>query len=508
MNAATTPTGLQRPRTIPRTRNRVAIQDPSSPLRIVADRTERPAVKPVRPELLRHTQMLADAGVVAGGYLLTWSLPGGLSDSLDGRGHVALGGVFTVLSWLLAMGIGKLYIARVIARPSEELRRIVLAGLAAASSLVLASFIAGIEAPTRPTVVALLGIVTVLLTIERRISRHIFNQLRASGRMVRRIAIIGTDAHAIELADAVTSNPTLGYHVVGFVGDDLHARRQGRRVLGTIDQASTLLRDHRCGGAMISLNSVDAVDVNRLTRDLTDDGLHVALSTGLRDIDITRMRPQGLDGQNLIYVEPTIRTGWRSSAKRVFDLVVAGTGLVLTAPFIAIAALLIKIESSGPVFFRQERVGRDGEIFKMIKLRSMYQDAESRKVELMAQNESDGPLFKIRNDPRVTRVGRVLRKLSIDEFPQFWNVIRGEMSVVGPRPALPSEVLEWDDELHDRLRVLPGITGMWQVSGRAEASFDAYRRLDLYYVDNWSLLHDLRIASRTILVLLTQRGAS
>lgn len=465
-------------------------------------------MKPVRPELLRRTQMLADAGIVASAYVLTWSLPGGISDSLHGWMQIALGGALTVAFWLIAMSVSKLYIARVIARPSEELRRIVLAGLGAASSLVIASFVAGIDAPTRPTLGALLGIVTLLLAVERRVSRHVFNQLRASGRMVRRIAIIGTDVHAIELADAVTTNPTLGYHVVGFIGDDLHARRQGRRVLGSIDHANALLREHRCGGAMISLNSVDAVDVNRLTRDLTDDGLHVALSTGLRDIDITRMRPQGLDGQNLIYVEPTIRTGWRSSAKRVFDLLVAGFGLVVTAPLVAVAAVLIKIESPGPVFFRQERVGRDGEVFKMIKLRSMYRDAEDRKVELLARNESDGPLFKIRNDPRITRVGRVIRKLSIDEFPQFWNVIRGQMSVVGPRPALPSEVLGWDDELHDRLRVLPGITGMWQVSGRADASFDAYKRLDLYYVDNWSLLHDLRIVMRTFLVLLTQRGAS
>jgi exopolysaccharide biosynthesis polyprenyl glycosylphosphotransferase len=506
--AATSPAGFQRPRTISRTRNRAAIQDPSSPLRIIADRPAHAAVKPMRPGLLRRTQMLADAGVVASGFVLTVTLPGGLRDPLESRVETALAGALSVVCWLLAMGVSRLYVARVIARPSEELRRLVLAGFAAASTLVLASFIAGIDAPTRPTLGALLGIVTVLLAIERRISRYVFNRLRASGRMVRRIAIIGTDVHAIDLADSVTSNPTLGYHVVGFIGDDLYPRRHGRRVLGTIDHAGALLRDHRCGGAMISLNSVDTVDVNRLTRDLTDDGLHVALSTGLRDIDITRMRPQGLDGQTLIYVEPTIRTGWRSSAKRMFDLFVAGAGIVLTAPLLAIAAVLIKAESSGPVFFRQERVGRDGEVFKMIKLRSMYQDAEAHRVELMARNESDGPLFKIRNDPRVTRAGRVLRKLSIDEFPQFWNVIRGEMSVVGPRPALPSEVQGWDDELHDRLRVLPGITGMWQVSGRADTSFDAYKRLDLYYVDNWSLLHDLRIVMRTFLVLVTRRGAS
>jgi len=234
----------------------------------------------------------------------------------------------------------------------------------------------------------------------------------------------------------------------------------------------------------------------------------VALSTGLTDIDITRMRPQGLDGQTLIYVEPTIRNGWRSSAKRAFDIVVSLAGLIVTAPFVAGAAIAIKLESEGPVFFKQDRVGRDGTSFQMVKLRSMYKDAEERKAALLAQNESDGPLFKMRNDPRITKVGRILRKLSIDEFPQFWNVLRGDMSIVGPRPALRNEVDQWDEELHDRLRVLPGITGMWQVSGRSDAGFDAYKRLDLYYVDNWSLLHDIRIVLKTFSAVLMQRGAS
>jgi lipopolysaccharide/colanic/teichoic acid biosynthesis glycosyltransferase len=160
------------------------------------------------------------------------------------------------------------------------------------------------------------------------------------------------------------------------------------------------------------------------------------------------------------------------------------------------------------VFFRQERVGRDGKPFEMIKLRTMYADAEQRKAELVDQNEADGPLFKMERDPRITRVGRYLRKLSIDELPQFWNVLRGQMSVVGPRPALASEVEAWDEELHDRLRVLPGITGLWQVSGRSDSSFEVYKRLDLYYVDNWSLLHDIRIVLKTFGAVVFQRGAS
>jgi exopolysaccharide biosynthesis polyprenyl glycosylphosphotransferase len=210
----------------------------------------------------------------------------------------------------------------------------------------------------------------------------------------------------------------------------------------------------------------------------------------------------------MIYVEPTIRTGWRKLAKRAFDVAVASAMIVVTAPIILLAIVAIRLDSKGPLFFRQVRLGIDGREFKIIKLRTMVADAEQRKRELMKHNESDGPLFKMKRDPRVTTVGRFLRKTSIDELPQFWNVIRGDMSVVGPRPALPAEAEGWTDELHDRLRVLPGITGMWQVYGRAETTFDEYKRLDLYYVDNWSLFHDIRIVVRTVWVVLAGRGAA
>jgi exopolysaccharide biosynthesis polyprenyl glycosylphosphotransferase len=257
----------------------------------------------------------------------------------------------------------------------------------------------------------------------------------------------------------------------------------------------------------VSLSSVHPDEVNRLTRRLTDAGYHVALSSSLRDIDLHRFRPQELDGRTLIYVEPTIRNGWRAIAKRAFDLAFASAMLVLTSPLLLLAAIAIKLESPGPVIFRQQRVGRDGTLFPMFKLRTMVVDAEARKADLADRNESDGPLFKMRDDPRITRVGRLLRKLSIDELPQFWNVARGEMSVVGPRPALPDEVAAWPPDVHDRLRVLPGITGMWQVSGRADTTFDEYKRLDLYYVDNWSLAHDVQIVAKTFSTVVLQRGA-
>jgi lipopolysaccharide/colanic/teichoic acid biosynthesis glycosyltransferase len=210
----------------------------------------------------------------------------------------------------------------------------------------------------------------------------------------------------------------------------------------------------------------------------------------------------------MIYVEPTMRDGWRAIAKRVYDLVIATVLLVVTLPILVAAMIAIKLDSRGPVFFHQVRVGRHGQLFRLTKLRTMVVNAEARRAELEEQNESDGPLFKIKSDPRVTRVGRVLRKLSIDELPQLYCVLVGTMSMVGPRPALPDEVAQWDDEVAERLRVPPGLTGMWQVSGRADSSFEEYKRLDLYYVDNWSLKHDAQICARTVKVVLTGRGAA
>jgi len=206
-------------------------------------------------------------------------------------------------------------------------------------------------------------------------------------------------------------------------------------------------------------------------------------------------------------VEPVQRDGWRRTAKRSFDLILAIAAIVATSPIMAAAMIAIRLDSPGPVLFRQVRVGRNGRPFQVLKLRTMVTDAEERLAELRSLHPSDSPLFKLANDPRITPAGRVLRRLSIDELPQLWNVLRNEMSLVGPRPALPDEVDQWTPELFQRLRVKPGITGMWQVNGRSSASFAEYVRLDLYYVDNWSLVNDLVIVAKTIPAVLLSRGA-
>lgn len=466
-------------------------------------------VQAVAPATLRQRLIAADAAMVGLGIGLAF-----LWQSLvrDGnavgvqRTHLLLA-IVTFPVWIIAFSLSRLYQSRAVERATEEFRRIINASLVSVGSIVMTAFAMQFKALSRLWVLSILVFVPVLLGVERTIARRVFTRLRRRGLICRPILIVGTDVDALGLLHATQRSKHLGYRVVGFVGPDDLGVRGGCEVLGEIDDTQKVLEATGATGVLISLASVEPDVVNRLTRDLTDAGYHVALSSGLRDIDVVRFRAQDVGGRTLIYVEQTQRGGWRAIAKRTFDIAVSIVVLMVTWPIVLAAAIAIKRSSTGPVIFAQDRVGRDGEVFRMFKLRTMVADADARKTELADRNEADGPMFKIAADPRVTRVGALLRKLSIDELPQFVNVLRGEMSVVGPRPALPSEVELWSDDVHDRLRVPPGITGMWQVSGRSDTTFDEYKRLDLYYVDNWSLAHDLRIVVRTVSVVLAQRGA-
>ena len=421
--------------------------------------------------------------------------------------HVVLG-VVSVPAFAIGAALNHMYLARANERPAEEARNIVRTVAVGISAAVVVAFLVQFKDLSRFWVVLFSATGFVALVVERRVARRHFRRLRQSGRLTRAIVIIGTDPYAIGLMHTYHRNPQLGYRVVGFVGDDDIGERAGVRVLGPICDLEDVLRRTESVGVVISQSAVGHDEVNAITRRLTDQGYHVALSSMLTDIDITRLRPQQLDGRTMIYVEPVVRGGWRAVAKRTFDVVAALTLLVITLPLLVAAIIAIRLEGPGPILFRQRRVGLDGELFTMTKLRTMVPDAEARRDALAHLNEADGPLFKMSADPRVTRVGRLLRKLSIDELPQLGSVLIGKMSMVGPRPALPNEIENWDEALHERLRVLPGLTGLWQVSGRSDSSFEQYRRLDLYYVDNWSLYHDVRICVRTIGVVLTGRGAS
>ncbi|MDY7100752.1 MAG: sugar transferase [Actinomycetota bacterium] len=411
--------------------------------------------------------------------------------------------------WLFTLVQNRLYQARFVARRGQELRRVVSASVIGSLSLIVLANLTWRVDLQRDLVAFTFLCAVSLLMAEREVVRQVFNHLRRIGARMRPVVIVGDNAEARELARMFDSDRSLGYHFVGFVTVNRDTRFDRHDdVIGHTDEIADVLNDYGVTNVMIANSAVDVAMTSSLIRQLIKIGIHVELSPTLPDVAAERLTVRPLGRFPVMYLEPYRQSGWRMFAKRGFDFAASFAALTVLAMPMALLALLVRLDSKGPVLFRQERVGRDSKLFDVLKFRTMVPNAHELRHQLAQENEADGPLFKIKNDPRITRVGRVLRKTSLDELPQLWNVLRGEMSLVGPRPALPEEAEMWSADLRDRLRVQPGITGMWQVSGRSNTSFEEYSRLDLYYVDNWSLLTDLAILTKTVPSVLLQRGAS
>ena len=247
-------------------------------------------------------------------------------------------------------------------------------------------------------------------------------------------------------------------------------------------------------------------ELNQVVRALLAAGMHVQLFGGLLGIDPVRLQMMPIAGQAAFYLEQVQLTGLQARLKRLLDVVLGSIALVVLAPVIGVLALITRVADGGTAFFRQPRVGRDGHPFTMYKIRTMVMDAEARQPQLDHVNERSGPLFKMSNDPRFTRMGRLLDVTSLNELPQLWNVVKGDMSLVGPRPALAREMATFNDRLLQRNLVRPGITGLWQVEGRDAASFATYERCDLFYVENWSTRLDLMILAQTAVQMVARAG--
>lgn len=487
----------------------------ATPLRSVQRLLARAEVVRAHPRsarLARASVMAADAATVAMSMLLAfWVTRGlglGVESGVTTPGYVKVG-LLAVPVWLAVFKHYHLYNARHVAGRRDELGRLVHA---VALGAVLTALIAyGLNIiVARSWLLALAVLALPALGLERELVRGAFNMARRRGHLLRPVAVAGTGEEALMLTSMFRDQPELGYRVVALIGDASRLDPRLDEVGPVLDPRSKLPEQVRMIGAtgvVVATTDIDHETTNRLTRTLTDAGVHVELSSSLRDIDASRLSVRPLGRVPVVYVEPVRRTGWRAQAKRSFDFSAAFAGIVVTAPLWLVIALAVKVTSPGPVLFKQERVGRRGRRFKVYKFRTMVNDAEQLLDDLVTANEADGPLFKLKSDPRVTPVGRVLRKLSLDELPQLLNVVKGEMSLVGPRPALPGEVTQWGPELFERLRVQPGITGMWQVNGRSNSSFSEYQRWDLYYVDNWSIWRDLAILAKTVPVVISSKGA-
>lgn len=463
------------------------------------------------PWEVKAALMVADLVMVAAAMVLAFwlrlVLPGEASD-FDGSQHMVLGAL-SLPVWSVIFAHYRLYRANEIAARRRELGRLLHAVAASVVFMALTGFMAQMYV-ARGWLVITFATALVLLVAEREVVRRVMAALRRRRRMLRRILIVGANADAVGLSETLADDPALGYEVAGFVADvppSSHVDGGRPEVLGSVDQTLEIAELVGARGVIVVTTAIGMATANRLARELPEAGVRVEVVSALRDIAVERLTLRTVGRFPILHVERVRRQGWRALAKRGFDVGLSAALLIGLSPLLAVTALAVRISSPGPVFFRQKRLGREGNLFEILKFRTMVVNAEERLAELRQSNEACGPLFKLRQDPRVTPVGRVLRRLSIDELPQLWNVVRGEMSLVGPRPALPDEVTGWSPELHQRLRVKPGITGMWQVCGRSKSSFEDYTRLDLYYVDNWSLLVDLTVLAKTIPAVLGRRGA-
>ncbi|GAA1609663.1 sugar transferase [Catellatospora bangladeshensis] len=421
---------------------------------------------------------------------------------------------FMPLLWLLLLWGNGAYDRRVIGLGTDEFKRVFRATIAVAATVSFIAFgfqKAGGEGLSRGTVAFVILAAMTYIIAARLLARRVLYVVRRRGRMATyRMLLIGSLPETLFVYKVVARNPKAGLVPVAIhLSEHVPASRRSQAPVPVyygrdlVDLVRELRADTIavCGSA-----GAEPDELRRLAWQLEGTGIDLVVAPQLTDIAGPRVHIRPIEGLPLLHVEEPKLSGVAWLAKNTLDRVAAAIGLILLAPLFLLISLAISLTDRGPAFFRQLRVGHEGQLFKVWKFRTMYTDAEERKSKLEAQNETDGMLFKIRDDPRVTPVGRFLRASSIDELPQLINVLKGEMSLVGPRP-LPAEDGDYLGDVRRRLLVRPGMTGLWQVSGRSDLNWDESVRLDLYYVDNWSLAYDLSILWRTVGVVLRRKGA-
>ena len=389
--------------------------------------------------------------------------------------------------------------------PAEEFRRLVLAITIWIGIVVTLSFWA--DVPLTRLGIAATWLLSFALVLGFRRGWHLWiGRERAHGRLAFRTLVVGTNDEAVRVVHSLRE--TRSYEPVAFVstGNGL-PRIDGMPVVGTLEELATAIATTGSECVLVAASAVTTEQMRRVSRIAHRRGVELRISANLPEVLWPRVSAQPLGGVMMLALDRPQFSPTQAVLKRSLDLVGAVVGLVVMFPVLAVTAAAVKLASPGPVLFRQERIGRRGRPFVLLKFRTMVVGAHALREGLVGLNEASEPLFKVARDPRLHRLGRFLRRWSIDELPQLWNVLRGEMSLVGPRPALGEETARYADWHHERLEVRPGITGLWQVSGRSELPFDDYVRLDLFYIENWSLAYDLFILTKTVPAVLSGRGA-
>ncbi|MFF0575066.1 sugar transferase [Streptosporangium saharense] len=421
----------------------------------------------------------------------------------------ALFGLGLALVWPLFLAIGGAYRKRAHGEGTEEFRAVFDGGVGLTAAVAIGAY-ATQTTIARSFVMAMLPLALVLTIAFRYWMRKRLHRRRAHGEYMRQVVAVGHRESVLDLVMQLRRQPHHGMTVAAAClpsgPEDMDV--DGIPVLGGFsDVPAVVAKVDADAVAILACPELDGVALRRIAWGLEDARTDLFVAPALMEVAGPRISIRPVAGMPLLHVEHPEFDGAKQLAKSLFDKAAAGFALLLLAVPMLTIALLIRVTSPGPALFRQVRVGRGGREFDVVKFRTMVNDAERRKVELQQSNEFDGVLFKMRNDPRITRVGAFLRRYSLDELPQLLNVVRGEMSLVGPRPPLPSEVAQYGADVRRRLVVKPGMTGLWQVSGRSDLSWEESVRLDLRYVENWSLFLDLQILWKTWSAVIGGEGA-
>ncbi|WP_300528457.1 sugar transferase [uncultured Nocardioides sp.] len=423
---------------------------------------------------------------------------------------VTVAGPLIILGWLATIALGGGYKADIFGAGMDEYKRVFNSGLIAAGLAGVGCYLAKFDL-SRGFFLLAFSIGVPALLLGRLALRRAIQTARKHGSLRQRALIAGSRSHVDEVATVLRREGWLGYDIVGALTPEYDLSEEtatGIPVLGNSSDVTAAITAHEADVVFFAGGSVGASSQLRKTLwQLERHHVQVVVAPSVTDISSERIKIRPVGGLPLIHIEPPTWSDASRWGKRTFDLVGSSLLILAFAPLLAFTALQVKAHDRGPVFFRQIRTGKDGEAFSCLKFRTMCVDAEARLAALHAQTGYTGGLFKMQDDPRVTRPGRWLRRFSIDELPQLFNVWRGDMSLVGPRPPLPIEVEKYDADASRRLHVRPGMTGLWQVSGRSDLTYAEAIRLDLYYVDNWSMVQDLAILTRTLGAVLASRGA-